>query len=319
LRLSKALDRPALVLDWRPELDVADAMRTVRSIRVNGRRDARCEFREGHLHVPARALTPGVNCIELEWSARIRESASALTRYRDSADGAVYVYSLFVPADASTVFPCFDQPDVKARFSLALTVPSSWHALANAPLVTSERVRGGRKLVFAATEPISTYAFAFAAGPFVALGRPADPTLVWVRRSQRSRAQRHLTDILRLNAAAVRYCTRYFGHPFPFRKYDLALIPQFPYRGMEHAGATFLNEDAVLLPQPHGPAARLQRAQLIFHETTHQWIGDLVTMRWFDDLWIKEGYANFIAFKLAERAISRAYARLAFHDLKLGA
>src|SRR5690606_34750595 len=99
-------------------------------------------------------------------------------------------------------------------------------------------------------------------------------------------------------------------------KYDLVEIPQFPYRGMEHAGATFLAEKAVLLPPAAGALARFQRAQLVFHETAHQWAGNLVTMRAFDDLWLKEGFANFMACKLAERVLSRALAQVAFHRLK---
>ena len=316
-------ERPdeALVLDWRPQLARADVARALRSLRVNGRAGARNSLRRGHLHIDADALQHGANCIALAWSAPILESGTALIRHRDADDGALYVYSLFVPADASTVFPCFDQPDLKARFSLTLTMPANWTAIGNAPVARSRRSGRSRSIAFATTEPISTYAFAFAAGPFIALGagRQEEPSRVWVRRSQRRRARPRIDEILRLNSEAVRFCTRYFGHRFPFAKYDLVLIPHFPYRGMEHAGATFLDEDAALLSSSHGSAERFQCALLVFHETAHQWMGDLVTMRWFDDLWIKEGFANFIAFKLAARVCSRRYARLAFHDLKVSA
>ena len=318
-RLRQSLDRGTLALDWRPQLAPIDVARTVRTVMINGARDRATAHRYGHLEIPARSLARGENLIELEWQAPIRASGSAVTRYRDPVDGALYMHSLFVPADASSVFPCFDQPDLKARFTLLLSIPEQWTAIANAPAISTERAGRARRIHFAETEPISTYTFAFAAGPFVAVGSGKDSTRLWVRRSQRRSAQRHAGEILRLNREAVRYCTNYFDHPFPFRKYDLVLIPQFPYRGMEHAGATFLDEAAVLLSKSAGQAARFQRAQLIFHETAHQWMGDLVTMRWFDDLWIKEGYANFIAYKLAEQVCSREYARLAFHDLKMNA
>ena len=309
-----------LLLDWRPQCSREALERAAGTLVINGRRAPRTIHRAGHLQVPHRTLADA-NCIELEWQAPMRAAGSALTRYRDSTDGAVYVYSLFVPADASTVFPCFDQPDLKARFSLALTMPEHWNAIANAPIARTARRGRMRELTFAESEPISTYAFAFAAGPFVAIDDSAtgDTTRLWVRRSQRRRARKQARDILRLNGAAVRYCARYFDHGFPFRKYDLVLIPQFPYRGMEHAGATFLDESAALLPGSPGAAELFQRAQLVFHETAHQWMGDLVTMRWFDDLWIKEGFANFIAYKLAERVVSRKHAELFFHDLKVAA
>ena len=118
---------------------------------------------------------------------------------------------------------------------------------------------------------------------------------------------------------ASAYFERYFARKFPFAKYDLVLVPEFPYGGMEHAGATFLNEERVLFPAPPSATDLLYRAQLIFHETSHQWFGDLVTMRWFDDLWLKEGFANFMAGKATEALLPEYDAWTAFHALKLSA
>ena len=122
-----------------------------------------------------------------------------------------------------------------------------------------------------------------------------------------------------LHRQAVDWFAGYFGFPFPFPKHDLVLVPEFPYGGMEHAGATFLREESVLFPFEPAAADRLRRAQLLFHETSHQWFGDLVTMRWFDDLWLKEGFANLMAAK-ATAAITPEYgAWNAFHQLKVAA
>src|SRR5439155_23166043 len=104
----------------------------------------------------------------------------------------------------------------------------------------------------------------------------------------------------------------YFASRFPFPKYDLVLVPELAYGGMEHAGATFLREEAVLFPSAPNETDLLARAQLLFHETSHQWFGDLVTMRWFDDLWLKEGFANFIAAKEAEALLPAHSVRNAF-------
>src|SRR5690606_11275132 len=164
------------------------------------------------------------------WQAPLARADGALTAYRDSADGADYVYTLFVPADASRVLACFDQPDLKARFTLALTVPAGWTAIGHAPVQAVRGIGGARVVRFAPTEPISTYLFAFAAGPFVALGSRAAPGRLWVRRSQVRHARPHVDAILGLNARAVRALARYFGHPFPFAKYDLVAIPELPYR-----------------------------------------------------------------------------------------
>ena len=318
-----ALPRRDLLLDWRPEDPAAAARELDRSLRVNGTAATRHGARlEGdHLAIPRALLVGGANTITLQWRASIQPSGSPLTRYLDPDDGREYVYTLFVPAEASSIFPCVDQPDVKAQFSLTLDIADDWRAVANAPIASIHRKNRRQWVRFAPTEPISTYLFAFVAGPF-AITRASDTriaTRLWLRRSQIGRARRQRNEILTLNDHAMQYLAGYFAHPFPFAKYDLVLLPEFPYRGMEHAGATFLNERAALLAAGAGEHDRLQRAQLIFHETAHQWLGNLVTMRSFDDLWIKEGFANFLAHKLAARYLSRPLAEVGFNVLKTSA
>ncbi|MGH8720440.1 MAG: hypothetical protein ACREU4_00545, partial [Burkholderiales bacterium] len=144
LELGVALARRVdLILDWRGA--------PVRGLRVNGR-PAQARQHKQHLVVPRAALQRGANRVELEFSAPLAVAGSALTVYRDREDGSSYVYSLFVPADASSAFPCFDQPDLKARFRLALRLPQGWRAVSNAPAL--EQAPG--RVRFAETEPIST-------------------------------------------------------------------------------------------------------------------------------------------------------------------
>ena len=300
---SKPVD---LVLDWRGK--------EIQNLQVNGRPDPARTFNE-HLVIPAQSLKAGINTIALDFVSPVAVSGSAVTRYKDREDGAEYLYSLLVPADASTLFPCFDQPDLKGRFSLELELPLHWQAVANGGI---EKQAAG-KIKFKETEPISTYLFAFAAGPFEILRADGDPVRLYVRRSRLETAKAHVGEVLRLNRAASAYFERYFARKFPFAKYDLVLLPEFPYGGMEHAGATFLNEERVLFPAPPSATDLLRRAQLIFHETSHQWFGDLVTMRWFDDLWLKEGFANFMAAKASAALLPEFDAWTAFHALKLSA
>jgi aminopeptidase N len=299
-----------LILDWRPAPQGA----SVRNLRVNGA-PLEPRFEREHLVVGRAYLRGGKNRIELEFESPVALSGSALTRYLDREDGSEYVYSLFVPSDASTVFPCFDQPDLKARFRLELEMPPGWRAVSNAPALEESPGRAR----FAETDPISTYLFAFAAGPFETLGAPGDAVRLFVRRSRAARAKEHAAEVLRLNRAAMEFFGGYFGRRFPFPKYDLVLVPELPYGGMEHAGATFLNEERVLFPAPPSAADLLRRAQLVFHETSHQWFGNLVTMRWFDDLWLKEGFANFMAAKATEALAPEFDAWTAFHALKTSA
>jgi aminopeptidase N len=305
LTLDLAMAKPVdVVLDWRG--------REISVVQVNGKA-VPAENRNEHLRIPANAFKAGQNRIELRFQAPVAVSGAPVTRYRDREDGSEYVYTLLVPADASTLFPCFDQPDLKARFSLELSLPANWTAVSNAPVLQSS----AGKFSFSKTEPISTYLFAFAAGPFETLTAPGDETRLVFRRSRLERARTHAAEVLRLNRESVAWFERYFERKFPFAKYDLVLVPEFAFGGMEHAGASFLNEERVLFPAPPSAADLLRRAQLIFHETSHQWFGDLVTMRWFDDLWLKEGFANFMAAKATEALLPQFNAWTAFHLLKL--
>jgi aminopeptidase N len=307
LALSVRLERRVdLVLDWRGA--------PVRALRANSK-PVRARQVRGHLVIPRSALRRGANRIELAFAAPIAPSGRALTRYADREDGSTYVYSLFVPADASSVFPCIDQPDLKARFALDLRMPRGWRAISNAPALEEApgRARFGR------TERIATYLFAFAAGPFEALEQEGEPVRLFVRRSQLARAQAHAAEVLRLNRLALAYFTAEFARPYPFAKYDLVLVPELAYGGMEHAGATFLNESSVLFTDPPSRPDLLRRAELVFHEASHQWFGNLVTMRWFDDLWLKEGFANFMAAKAAAAIVPELEPWSAFHALKTAA
>ncbi|MBK9154836.1 MAG: hypothetical protein IPM25_11570 [Chloracidobacterium sp.] len=112
----------------------------------------------------------------------------------------------------------------------------------------------------------------------------------------------------------MQYFEEYFDYKFPWPKYDLVLIPEFPFGGMEHAGATFLRESSIIFPQEPTKNDHISRALLMFHEASHQWFGDTVTMRWFDDLWLKEGFATFTAYKAMEKIMPEMLAWKVFYE-----
>jgi len=274
-------------------LDFRDGSTT--HISVNGA-PAETESANGHIVIPGRFFTTGPNTIALSFESAIATSGRAITRYRDSDDGAEYIYSLFVPMDASQAFPCFDQPDLKARFDFDITAPDNWTVVSNTRIEHAEPAKPGfRRTDFAETRPLPTYLFAFAAGPFRMI--PGEGFRLYVRQSKFDRASQEAPEVLRITRAGVRHMAEYFHHTFPFGKYDLVLIPGFAFGGMEHAGATFLREESVLFRSVPTAGDKIQRAALILHETAHQWFGDLVTMRWFDDLWLKEGFAQYMAYE----------------------
>ena len=304
-----------VVLDWRAD----SAEHALHDLRINGTPLDPIPCASEHVIVSGELLRQGTNHIQLSFAAPVRPAGTALTRYRDDTDGSDYVYSLLVPADASTLFPCFDQPDLKARFALELTVPQHWRGVSNGRELGRIEQGGAARCRFVPTEPISTYLFAFAAGPFAELRDEHSDLRVLVRRSRLERAREDAGELFRLHREGMRFLETCFGWPYPYGKLDIVLVPELAYAGMEHAGAIFLREDSVLFPFEPSDADRLRRAQLIFHETAHQWFGDLVTMRWFDDLWLKEGFANFMAAKTAAALLPQHDAWNAFRALKTAA
>jgi aminopeptidase N len=265
-------DSKPLLLDFREG--------SIQKFSVNGAA-ASTLIENGHLWL--HSLVQGSNKLDIDFTAPVAPAGKAITRYEDQDDGSEYIYTLFVPMDASMAFPCFDQPDLKGRFTLELTHPPGWTVISN--------VGPGQE-----TEPISTYLFAFAAGPFQKVNPAPNVPNVYVRKSQVARAQDEVPQIQEITLAGTRYLAKYFAQPFPFPKYDMVLIPGFPFGGMEHAGATFLNEDSMLFRSAPTESDRFGRNITVLHELTHQWFGDFTTMRWFDDLWLKEGFAQYMAY-----------------------
>ncbi len=271
--------------------------RRLGAVVVNGTPVARPVFNDAHLAVPAGALRPGENSVRVDFVADIAPAGASIIRSTDRTDGSDYLYTLLVPADANQLFPCFDQPDLKARVTFTLRAPISWTVVANGALMGADTATTALTHHFAETQPLSTYLIAFAAGPWhrassTVNGRTIN---VFVRASRAKEAD--LDTLIALNRRALEWMERYFERPYPFTKYDFVLAPAFPFGGMEHPGAVFYNEDRFIFRERPTLPRVLGRYSTILHEVAHQWFGDLVTMKWFDDLWLKEGFATYMAAK----------------------
>jgi aminopeptidase N len=287
--VTRAADAGDLVLDFRgPSLGAVTA---------NGETVGDAEWRNGHLRIPARHLRDGENTVSAGFTARIAAAGSSIIRFDDASDGGTYLYTLLVPADANQLFPSFDQPDLKARFRYAIVAPRDWQVLANGPGRRDE-AGGTARWTFEETEPISTYLAAFAAGPWRTW--PSDeggrPITLYARASRA--AEVDADTLLDINRRAIQWLERYFEVEFPFAKYDMLLAPAFPFGGMEHVGAVFYNENTFVFREPPTLGQQISRKSTIYHEVAHQWFGDLVTMRWFDDLWLKEGFSTYMAARM---------------------
>ena len=271
--------------------------RRLRSATANGSLLAPDAFNGNHLRVPARLLAAGPNTVEIAFVADIAPSGASIIKVHDPADRSDYLYTLLVPADANQLFPCFDQPDLKARVTLSLTTPLAWTALGNGSLAAADTTAGRVTSHFTETRPLPTYLIAFAAGPWSRVTSTQNGRTVnlLVRGSRIKEAD---TDtLLALQHRALDWMEQYFGTAYPFEKFDLLLAPAFPFGGMEHPGVTMYSEDRFIFRERPTLTQRLGRFSVILHETAHQWFGDLVTMKWFDDLWLKEGFATYMGAK----------------------
>jgi len=225
-----------------------------------------------------------------------------------------FLYSLFVPARARVAMPIFDQPDLKARYRLRLEIPESWETISNGPIEAREARNGRVEVSFSQTRPISTYLFAFAAGKFqIETFETAGRTMRMLHREvDGDKVARNSEDIFSLHASALDWLESYTGLPYPFAKFDFVLIPAFQFGGMEHPGAIFYRDRSLFLDESATQRQVLGRARLIAHETAHMWFGDLVTMKWFDDVWMKEVFANFMAAKIVNPSFPEIDHELAF-------
>ncbi len=277
-----ATARQALQLDFREDAD------KLRSVSVNGSASD-YRFEQEHLIIPADALVTGRNAIEINLVA----GDSSLNRNPE------FLYTLFVPDRARTAFPLFDQPDLKATWELTLVVPAHWEAIANAPLLEVRDLGEHKALEFARSDLISSYLFSFVAGEFERITRDVGSRRISMlhRETDPDKVARNLDSAFDLHGAALDFLEDYTGIDYPFQKFDFALIPGFQYGGMEHVGAIQYRSDGILLDESPSENQLLSRASLIAHETAHMWFGDLVTMEWFNDVWMKEVFANFIAAK----------------------
>ena len=286
------------------QLDYRQAESSILAVSVNGAA-AGFSCSNEHIVLPAATLRNGRNRIEIDFVA----GEDSLHRNPD------FLYTLFVPDRARTAFPLFDQPDLKARFELSLALPADWQALANAPLAQRVELGNGRvEYRFAPSDPISSYLFSFVAGKFESITRDVNGRRMTMlhRETDAAKVARNIDAIFDLHGQSLDWLEQYTEIDYPFRKFDFVLIPGFPYGGMEHVGAIHYRASSLLLDEEPPITDQLRRAQLIAHETAHMWFGNLVTMRWFNDVWTKEVFANFMADKIVSPAFPQVDLALNF-------
>ncbi|MEV4901374.1 aminopeptidase N [Citricoccus sp. NPDC055426] len=277
----------------------------VESVVLNGR-----SLEPGRVAGSARVLLEDLaaeNEVTVTGIARYSTSGEGLHRFVDPSDGRTYLYTQYEPADARRVFATFEQPDLKARFTFHLTGPADW-VLASNEAPAARRDAGtdgaGRDLVtvdFAPTQPMSTYITTLLAGPYAqrrdrwaghpGSGAPEVPLALYCRASMADSLDAE--RIFSTTKAGLDFFHEQFGTPYPWGKYDQAFVPEYNLGAMENPGLVTFTEQ-YLFTSTATQAQYEARATTIMHEMAHMWFGDLVTMRWWDDLWLKESFADFM-------------------------
>jgi len=247
----------------------------------------------------AKPLPKGEVRLALEYGGTLNTHLRGL--YAASANDEPYAFTQCETADARRVVPCFDEPSFKARWRVSVTAPATDTVLGNAPVEREEPAGEGRRTVhFAPTPPLSSYLLALAIGPLEATdARYCGSTPVRVCHVP---GKGHLAAFgLEAGVEALARLEKYFGIPYPYAKLDLVAVPDFEAGAMENAGAVFFRETLLLLdPATVSIAERRRAAEVIAHELAHMWYGDLVTMAWWDDLWLNEAFATWMAYRVVD-------------------
>ena len=285
--------------DWPLTIDLkADR---IKSVKINEHEIKDYVTRNGSIDIPPAHLK-AKNQIEIITVSAYSKEGEGFQRSIDPEDKSEYVFSDFEPNYAHTFFPCFDQPDIKATYRLTVDAPQDWIVVANALPETSVIRSGIRTTTFHTSAKFSTYLVFLAAGPFVEFKdrEGLTPLYIHVRKSLAKYVDAN--RIFEVTRKGLRFYSAYFHRPYPFPKYGQIFIPEFSWGGMENPGAVALNEKD-LFRGPVSQSTIESRDDLILHEMAHMWFGDLVTMKWWNDLWLNESFATYMASLAQDRAM----------------
>lgn len=240
------------------------------------------------------------NTLTIEAEMGYTNTGEGMHRFVDPADGETYLYAMSFLDQAQRIFAAFDQPDLKAPVTLTVTAPEHWTVAANGVLAASPRP--GR-WEFAPTVPLATYLVSLIAGPWYVHRDEHDgiPLGVWCRRSLAAHLDSEIDEILTITKQCLDRYHQLFAQRYPFGKYDQAFVPEFNAGAMENPGLVTIRDDYVFRSAVTD-SEREWRASTIAHEMAHMWFGDLVTMRWWDDLWLNESFAEYMATRVTAEA-----------------
>ena len=266
------------------------------SAKLNGA-DFDPKFDGESIYLPAIAAD---NTLEIEHEGIYSHSGEGLHRFVDPADNEVYLYTQFETGDARRMYACFDQPDQKATFTISTITPKHWEVISNYGIESSKEVDGDRKHIqFAKSQVISTYVTAIVAGAYSSVhdeykGEKTIPLGIYARKSFFQHVD--AANIFEVTKQGFAFFEKTFGLAYPFGKYDQIAVAEYNWGAMENVGCVTFHEDVLIFRSKVTERSYISRATTIHHEMAHMWFGDLVTMKWWQDLWLNESFAEWASY-----------------------
>ena len=238
------------------------------------------------------------NRIRITYQRPYDKTGEGFHHFIDNEDGREYLYTQFEPYSAHRLFPCFDQPDLKATYEVTVTAPEEWVVTGPSREIDREASGDGRsRRVFARTVPFSTYLMSIVAGPYAEFRSTHGdlPLGLYCRASLRPHLEKDSDSLFELCRGIIDHFATLFGEPYPFDKSDHVFVPEFNWGGMENV-ANITYTDSVVFREPPTADQVRRRAEFFAHELAHMWFGDLVTMKWWEDVWLNETFASYVAY-----------------------
>ena len=260
------------------------------------------------------------NVLVIEHDGVYSNTGEGLHRFVDPVDNEVYLYTQFETGDARRMYACFDQPDQKATFTISTITPKHWEVISNYGIESTKGLDGDRKFIqFAQSQVISTYVTAIVAGPYTSVhdeykGEKTIPLGIYARKSFFQYVDAE--NIFEVTKQGFAYFEKTFGLAYPFGKYDQIAVAEYNWGAMENVGCVTFHEDVLIFRSKVTERNYVSRATTIHHEMAHMWFGDLVTMKWWDDLWLNESFAEWASYQSVSESTKYKQAWTEFNSLR---